>query len=347
MSRPLVSILIPAYNAEPWIEEAIRSALAQTWPHKEIIVVDDGSTDGTLAVAQRFATTSSVRVVAQKNRGASAARNAAFAVSKGDYIQWLDADDVLAPDKLERQLKTHGTDADRRMLFSCCWGVFIYRTTRAQFAPSSLWRDLSPTDFLLCKLRDGVFMQTSVWLVSRELSVAAGPWDEQMLVDDDGEYFCRVLMASKGIRFVPEAKVFYRYTGSGRLSSTGCSDRKLEVLWRSKRLHIAYLRSLEDSDRTRDASIRLLQRYLAYYHESRPDIVDEMRCLANELGGQLTPPRMSWKYDWLRRLVGWRIAKRAEMLLPTIRWGLKRRWDRTMFRTEQACGVTHRQAHCR
>src|ERR1041385_4381684 len=94
---PLVSILIPAYNAEQWIGDAIRSAIDQTWDHKEIIVVDDGSTDRTLAAAKRFESPL-VRVVSQKNQGAAAARNLAFSLSKGDYIQWLDADDLLAPD---------------------------------------------------------------------------------------------------------------------------------------------------------------------------------------------------------------------------------------------------------
>src|SRR5882724_4223522 len=96
---PLVSILIPAYNAERWIAETIRSALKQTWRNKEIIVVDDGSTDGTLAIARRFEP-KGVRAVTQPNQGAEAARNTASSLSRGDYIQWLDADDLLSRDKV-------------------------------------------------------------------------------------------------------------------------------------------------------------------------------------------------------------------------------------------------------
>src|SRR5262245_15362018 len=91
---PLVSVLIPAYNAESWIADTIQSALAQTWPCKEVVVVDDGSTDGTLAVARRFAS-KNVLVVTQENQGAAAARNRAFSLCQGDYVQWLDADDLL------------------------------------------------------------------------------------------------------------------------------------------------------------------------------------------------------------------------------------------------------------
>src|SRR6266576_6242361 len=99
---PLVSILIPAYNAERWIADTINSALAQTWPRKEIIVVDDGSEDQTLWVSRQFAS-KNVSVVTQENRGASAARNKAFELCQGDYIQWLDADDLLAPAKIAKQ----------------------------------------------------------------------------------------------------------------------------------------------------------------------------------------------------------------------------------------------------
>ena len=101
--KPLVSILVPAYNAEAWISDALRSAIAQTWKPKEIIVVDDGSTDGTLAVARQFES-NQLRVVTHKNQGASATRNKAYSLCKGDYIQFLDADDLIGPDKIAKQI---------------------------------------------------------------------------------------------------------------------------------------------------------------------------------------------------------------------------------------------------
>src|SRR5438093_3355190 len=102
--KPLVSILIPAYNAERWIAETMRSALRQTWPNKEILVVDDGSTDQTLRIARQFPS-KAISVVSQKNQGAAAARNKAFDLCQGDYVQWLDADDLLSPDKIAKQME--------------------------------------------------------------------------------------------------------------------------------------------------------------------------------------------------------------------------------------------------
>jgi glycosyltransferase involved in cell wall biosynthesis len=114
---PLVSILIPAFNAEKWIGDTIKSAIGQTWPRKEIIVVDDGSSDRTAEVARQFSSTD-VLVETQQNQGAAAARNRALSLSQGDYIQWLDADDLLSPDKVAQQIETATHSGSRRTLFS-------------------------------------------------------------------------------------------------------------------------------------------------------------------------------------------------------------------------------------
>lgn len=333
MTKPLVSILIPAYNAREWISDTIRSAIAQTWEPKEIILVDDGSTDGTFEVAKQFES-DSLRVVQQKNQGAAAARNHAFSLSKGDYIQWLDADDLLAPDKIARQMEASVHGKDPRTLLSSPFGHFMYRPQRAHFIANALWCDLSPIEFLLRKLEQRIFMQTAVWLVSRELTEAAGPWDTSMISDDDGEYFCRVLLASKGVRFVPDANVYYRSVGTMSLSYVGRSNRKLDALWRSRELHMRYLQSLEDSDRVRTACLKCLQNYLIDFYPTRPDIVTEMRKTARDLGGHLDVPRLTWKYSWIRVLFGWRWARKAQLILPNIKWSLVRVWDKTLFRLE-------------
>jgi glycosyltransferase involved in cell wall biosynthesis len=245
--KPLVSILIPAYNAQAWISDTLRSAMAQTWQEKEIIVVDDGSADQTLAIAQTFES-DQLRVFTQKNQGAAAARNKAFSLSKGEYIQWLDADDLIGPDKIASQMAALGDFPDKSILVSGSWGQFLHRPSRTKFIPSALWCDLSPVEWLIRKMGQNVYMQTASWLVSRELTETAGPWDTRLLGDDDGEYFCRILLASHGVRFVPEAKVYYRAAGATSLSYIGRSDKKREAQWISMKLHIGYLQSLEDSE---------------------------------------------------------------------------------------------------
>ena len=100
--QPTISVIIPAYNAASFVSSAIESALAQTYPPLEILVVDDGSSDKTAEVVARFA--APVRLLLQKNGGPAAARNHAARVARGEWLAFLDADDVWLPEKLERQI---------------------------------------------------------------------------------------------------------------------------------------------------------------------------------------------------------------------------------------------------
>jgi glycosyltransferase involved in cell wall biosynthesis len=336
--KPLVSILIPAYRAAEWLASSLESAIAQTWPHKEIIVVDDGSPDDTLAVARRYES-SMVKVVSQRNQGAAAARNTAFSLSKGDYIQWLDADDLLAGDKVARQLAAL-SERSNRVVASGPWGYFLYRSSRADFVPTALWCDLTPLEWLLRKMEQNLHMQTATWLVSREVTAGAGPWNTQLLGDDDGEYFCRVLLQSDGVKFVPEAKVFYRASGATSLSYIGRSSRKIEAHFHSMRLHIDYIRSLEDNPRVRAACVTYLQNWLIDFYPERLDIVERAQELAGELGGRLDLPRFSWKYAWLESVGGPSLAKRAQVFARNTRWSVTRSLDKLMLRAERFGSLT-------
>lgn len=331
--KPLVSILIPAYNAQEWISDTIQSAVNQTWPRKEIIVVDDGSKDRTAEVAQRFAS-KNVLVVSKENQGAADARNHALRLSQGDYIQWLDADDLLAPDKVEAQIAALSERDGKLVLLSSSWAFFHYRPQRAQFIPTPLWQDLTPIEWLYRKMAKNLHMQTATWLVSRELSDGAGPWDTRLLSDDDGEYFCRVLLASEGTRFVPDAKVFYRNTPSARLGQIGNSNKKKEALLLSMKLHIEYLRSLEESERVKEACLVYMQDWLDNFYPERPDIVTELQSLARELRGSLGEPRLRWKYAWIKPIFGWRAAKWVQVALPRLKASLIAQWDKAMYRVE-------------
>jgi glycosyltransferase involved in cell wall biosynthesis len=331
----LVSILIPAFNAQECIAEAITSAMDQTWPRKEIIVVDDGSRDRTLSIARRFASRD-ISVITQVNEGAAVARNRALSLSQGDYIQWLDADDRLAADKIARQMDVVDQGLSKRTLLSAPWGRFMYRPRRAKFVPTPLWCDLTPVEWLLRKLEQNLQMQTATWLVSRELTEAAGPWDHRLLVNNDGEYFCRVLLASDGVRFVPEARVFYRASDDNRVSFIGRSERKMEALFIAMQLHIDYLRALEDSERARAACVRYLQDWLPAFYPQRLDIAKQVEQLAVSLGGRLEVPRLSWKYAWIQKSFGWPLARRAQILLPRLKWSVIRSWDRALSRFESS-----------
>jgi glycosyltransferase involved in cell wall biosynthesis len=323
----LVSILIPAYNAEEWISETINSALNQTWNNKEIIIVDDGSTDNTIQIARKFES-KLVKVITQENSGAASARNKAFEFAQGDYIQWLDADDLLAPDKIYLQMQRRELDDNGLMLFTAAWARFYFRTENARFHPDPLWCDLQPLEWLMSKFEKGVWMNPITWLVSRKLSELAGPWDERLSLDDDGEYLCRLVTHSAGVRFVPEAKCFYR-TNTDSLSTNRSNDA-LDSLFLATTLCIKHLRSLEDSDLTRAACISLLDTRLNYFYPVKPEIIKAAEKLVSDLGGNLTPPEISWKMHLISKIAGWEIAMKIKNWLWTIELLCRKKWDVTI-----------------
>jgi glycosyltransferase involved in cell wall biosynthesis len=317
---PLVSVLIPAYNAEKWVRSAILSASSQTWKKTEVIVVDDGSSDNTLLVAKSLES-KRVKVATQINRGASAARNRALGLAQGEYIQWLDADDLLASDKIALQLRVAGSDEAGCVLLSCAYAEFCLQPKRAKFLPNALWRDLSPLDFLLTRFSRHLWMCNSAWLVSRALTDIAGPWDERLSLDDDGEYFARLASKSGGIRFVPEARVFYRRSSSGSLSRS-VTNKHCESLLLSIRLCIGYLQSLEDSERTRAAALQFLQAYIDLsdcFYPDNENLFRQVSELGEELGGELTPPRLSWKYRPIKHAFGWEAVRRTRIIVSKVK----------------------------
>jgi Glycosyltransferase like family 2 len=262
-----------------------------------------------------------------------AARNKAYELCQGDYIQWLDADDLLSRDKIAKQIKAAEQSQSKLTLLSCGWGYFISRPNKARFVPTSLWCDLSSGEWLLRRCEANLHMNPATWLVSRELTDAAGPWDTRMVGGgiDDGEYFGRVCLASNGIRFVPDVKVYYRLTGSGSLSQIGRSNKKMESLLLGMELQIGYLRTLDDSKRSRAACVNYLQNWLPTFYPERPDLVQKAQQLATSLGGRLSLPKVSWKYSWIEKALGFAAAKHTQLSYNQIKSSALRAWDKMMY----------------
>jgi glycosyltransferase involved in cell wall biosynthesis len=305
----LVSILIPAYNSAAWLKDSVGSALAQTWPNKEIVIVDDGSKDDTLAVARTFEA-ANVKVVTQPNGGAPSARNHALRLAQGDYIQWLDADDVLHPQKIERQL-AHAAGSARTLLTSA-WGKFFFRTAKADFRPDALWQDHSGVDWIVARFEHNAWMNPGVWLVSRELTEAAGPWDTRLgrSGDDDGEYVCRLAAASERVEFVAEAQCYYRIGTVGSLNwNMETNEAVLDALMLSLQLAIRTLLDLEDSPRTRHAALSHLRTFSSYFFGSGVRYAERLSAMAAELGGEVRPQGLGWKYAPVQLLLGPKRAK--------------------------------------
>ena len=306
-SFPLVSIIIPCYNAAPFASATLESALAQTWPAKEIIAVDDGSSDASLTILRSFEARG-VHVLTQPNRGASAARNTGLRAADGEYIQFLDADDLLAPDKIEQQMRVL-LDADSPVLASGAWARFQEDPASAVFTPFSNWRGLTGVEFLQLHYEEICMMHPAAWLARRALLDTAGPWNESLSLNDDGEYFARVMLAAKQIVFCEEARSYYRSQISGSLS--GRKDaRALASLFKSVELTVGHLLAADNSPRTRAAAAYAWKWTAFELHPGSLDLSRLAEQNARSLGGSERPFPASGRFQLASRIIGWRMAKR-------------------------------------
>ena len=309
---PLVSILIPCYNAEPWLAATLESALAQTYPRTEVIFVDDGSLDGSLALARTFESRN-VRVVTQANAGASAARNHALRLARGDYVQFLDADDLLTPDKLAAQVDLLSRSPSNS-LASCRWGRFTTDPARAVFVNDSVFRDFTPLDYLLAHTGQAEMMHPAAWLVPRSVADRAGPWDETLSLNDDGEYFARVVLSSGGIVFSSAGASLYRSNLPGSLSRQR-SRHALESAYRSVSLIAGQTLRAEASPRVQRALADYWQRFVHDIYPDAPDLCRQAEDHSRALGGSALRPQQGARERNVAHLLGWKLTRRLQRLL--------------------------------
>ncbi|HVU25339.1 MAG TPA: glycosyltransferase family A protein [Opitutus sp.] len=306
---PLVSILIPSFNAGAWLHATLESALAQTWPRCEIIVVDDGSTDDSPAIARNFAARG-VRLLTQRNAGQSAAFNLAMREARGDFLEFLDADDLLAPDKIERQVRLlaqHPPDT----ICAGAWARFRSDPAEASFKPEPVWRDLDPVDWLVTSWEGGGMMHGAAWLVPTAVARHTGPWNESLTLTNDFDYFTRVLLAGSRVVFCAEARTYYRSGHAASVSGTR-SRAALQSAFTSIELGTAALLRRHDDARTRHASAASFQRFVHTYYPSCPDIMAAAERHIRSLGGCDLAPEGGDAFLALSRLVGWKLARRAQ-----------------------------------
>ena len=317
MTTPLVSILIPCHNSARWVGPAIASALGQPSVRLEVIAVDDGSTDGTLAELRRNES-ARVKVIATSNRGASASRNTALGAAQGRFIQFLDADDFLSPTKIGHQLKTLD-DCDEVVSFGSATHFYDGEEPSAgMFHEARLSPQLQdPREFQIDLLGGngvGWMVQTGQWLTPRKIIERAGPWNEHISVDDDGEFFSRVVLNSKKVLPCPESLCYYRKFRIGKnLSARAFSSRQgAESLLASTRLKEAQLLGRTSDARATRAVARLYSNIAINSFPHFAEISLSASIAARRLGYRVSIPDGSKLFRIVAMCVGWKLARRAQ-----------------------------------
>jgi glycosyltransferase involved in cell wall biosynthesis len=222
--NPLVTIIIPTYNRADLIGETLHSVLNQTHKNWECIIVDDNSSDNTFFLVNEFVKNDDRFVYILKaesyHSGASSSRNIGLINAKGDFIQFLDSDDILASNKLEAQLHLLQNQS-KFSLVTCKWG-FFERTDKyfEVFKEKSDFRNFENIkDYFDLIGRDGGFFPCHVFLFHKVLAEKVGFWNESISMNDDGEFFFRILSNADQIIFSPETFVLYRQGNGANLSA--------------------------------------------------------------------------------------------------------------------------------
>lgn len=265
-----VSILIPCYNSEKFVADTLESCINQTYKNWEVILVDDESNDKSFEIAKKYES-DKIKVFRQKNSGACCARNLAFEKSTGDYIVYLDADDIISPNYLERHVAVLDSSETGTISF-CVWGKFRNDIKDAVFEKLSICKDYLPAAELLIALwQDGVMLQTTCYMTPRELVTKSGGWDETVLKNQDGEFFSRILVLAKTAKYVSDAKVYYRtgeYTSVSRNISEAAAASILDTL----HCYRSTISSYEDSERIRTLLAIKLTSYIYVYGNMYPKL---------------------------------------------------------------------------
>ena len=255
MMMPLVSIIIPCYNTGHYLADAIESCLRQTHQDIEIIVVNDGSTDNTQEVAEQYA---QVRHIYRENGGLAAARNTGIAQAKGDFLQFLDADDILLPEKISRCLAVFDKHPDTDIVYT----DFELRAEDMQSILSNPDTRPKPEGAgrrdVLRKLinETATFWVPHCVLVKTGVIRAVGCFEEGCLGVEDWNCWIKLAAADARFRYLNEKLVWYRYT-AGSLS-------KREILVADSRLKAAQLLRKIDLPDDIDLEEKIAGRHHAY-----------------------------------------------------------------------------------
>lgn len=322
---PSVSVVIPVYNAQSWIRETLESVFRQTYPFDriELIVVDDGSRDDSVVVARRFLAERSMPgvVSSEKNAGVSAARNRGWKLSTADWIQFLDADDLLAPAKLELQMEFASRQPDDVAVIYSPWQRL--RSFNGDWRPSGQLVDheVDDDDTVVQILKDGRFGYVGPALVRRSFLERVGGFDESMNLGEDYDLMLRIAMSGGRFRKLPSAEATFlqRETPGSLWQRAGGNATSIARLARVSRKAEMFLRRQSASGLPAEARGALVARYslgLDLLLEGDFDTFWETNEWIRGLGHE-HPPLTTARLKLVSNLVGYETAQRMR------RWYLK------------------------
>ncbi len=304
VQNPKVSILIPMYNAKNYISETIQFCLNQTYKNIEIIIVDDGSTDHSCQIVEKYVS-EKVHLYQNPRKGACAARNYAFEKSSGEYIQFLDADDFCSPDKIEKQIEQLRDKNNKTLAF--CKLHLLRNGEMKESSKRYIDKDYTkPVKMLVDMWANNEHNNPHCYLMHRDLFLSTSGWDESILQNQDGEFFSRIIEQADHVCFTKGVYAVWRLSNNGISSQHNLKvmTSKLETIKSISQIILNY----EDIEKTREICAYHLG-WFSYlgYPENKP-LMPKVYALLKNWNTQLVIPAKGRLFVLLRKCIGWKLA---------------------------------------
>jgi len=309
---PLVSVCIPAYNCSGFLQKTLDCLCRQSHGHLEIIIVNDGSTDDTLAIAKGY---NDIRIIVvdTMNGGAAKARNIAYQHATGDYIIFFDADDYVPTDFIQQQL--NAINQRNNVVALAAWGRF-YNDDTSTYKPEPL----PAQDMLFSEWINYYWYNCNPMtnpgrvIIPAAIIEKAGLWNESLSLNDDLEFFTRIFLQAEKIIFNPAAKFYYR-SGVNGLSAIKGFDA-YQSLYNSISLSVQHvLAGINNERQLLKSCANMWQLFIYDSYPLYPELLEKAQLNINALGSSDLKYHSGRMTNILSRLLGWKAAKKIRSLL--------------------------------
>ena len=266
-----ISVIIPTYNRAHIIKDALNSVLMQTYSNWECIVIDDGSTDHTERIINELVSIDNrikyIRRPSSRNKGAATCRNIGLENVTGDYIQFLDSDDFIATNKFEVQIKLLKNE-NLTTIGTCGYGIMrpIWEKPRIFYGYSTFRTFKNPLNLFKIFAINFSYLPLHVYLIPSLIIDKAGKWNENLTVNDDGEYFSRVILNCSKIKFCNNTFAVYRTGAGNRMTKQIMEDAGIQSYvqsWNLIEKNISEKTGVKDHLYVRAAKANMYQRLLS------------------------------------------------------------------------------------
>lgn len=314
MEPGLITTIIPVFNRAAMLREAVTSVLAQTYRPIEIAIVDDGSTDDTGRVADELAAAHpEIRVIHQKNAGPGVARETARSIARGEFIQHLDSDDILLPEKFE--IQTRALRENSRAGVAYGWTRFRGADGVVESTPHK--RTGQRLETIFPAMLESRWWSTPSPLYRRDVIDAAGPWTD-LRVEEDWEYDCRIAALGTRLAYSAEWVCEVRRHEEGHQSGQGHAPEILRGRARAHELILGHARRAGISTDAPEMKHFARELFLLARQCGAAGMPAESQRLLS-LAKSVSAAKDLRAYELVARVIGWTRAGRASALIDRLR----------------------------